>query len=249
MPNYSRSVDSYSPFYTPLGVKWLVIVNSAIFVISFFCLQFGVAGTLFRELLPLRPVFVVEMFCLWQPVTYLFLHADFGHIIFNMLSLWFFGKDLEITWGTRRFLQFYFLCGIGAAACVILASYLFGSKGSSTVGASGAIYGLLMAFGILFPDRTVYYFFFPIKAKYLVLISGAIAFMMSFAGSSSGVSHIAHLGGMLFGYAYLKTKYRNSIDLLGAVRQAYKDWKLQRARKKFQVYMSKNRSDRDRWTN
>lgn len=240
MPNYSRSVDSYSPFYTPLGVKWLVIVNSAIFVLYFFCMQFDVAQGFFR-LLPLQPLFVVKMFFFWQPVTYLFLHADFGHIIFNMLSLWFFGKDLEITWGTRRFLQFYFLCGVGAAFCVILANALVGDMRSSTVGASGAIYGLLMAFGILFPDRTVYYFFFPIKAKYLVLISGAVAFMMSFAGSSSGVSHVAHLGGMIFGYAYLKTKYRNNMDLLGTIRQAYKDWKLQRARKKFQVYMSKNR--------
>jgi membrane associated rhomboid family serine protease len=248
MPNYSRSVDTYSPFYTPWGVKWLVIVNSAIFVIYFFCLQFDVARGFF-QLLPLQPIYVVKMFFIWQPVTYLFLHADFGHIIFNMLSLWFFGKDLEITWGTRRFLQFYFLCGIGAALCVIVANALFGDMRSSTIGASGAIYGLLMAFGILFPDRTVYYFFFPIKAKYLVLISGAIAFMMSFAGSNSGVSHIAHLGGMIFGYAYLKTKYRNGFDLLGMGRQAYKDWKLQRARKKFQVYMSKNRSDRETWKN
>ena len=248
MPNYSRSVDSYSPFYTPLGVKWLVMVNSAIFVLSFFCRQFDVAQGFF-QLLPLQPIYVVQTLFLWQPVTYLFLHADFGHIIFNMLSLWFFGKDLEITWGLKRFLQFYFLCGVGAAICVILASYLIGDKRSSTVGASGAIYGLLLAFGILFPDRTVYYFFFPIKAKYLVLISGAIAFMMSFAGSSSGVSHIAHLGGMLFGYAYLKTKYRNSIDLWGTVQQAYKDWKLKRARRKFQVYMSKNRSGNDRRPN
>lgn len=240
MPNYSRSTDTYSPFYTPMGVKWLVIVNSAIFVIYFFCQQFNVARGFF-ELLPLQPIFVVKMFFFWQPVTYLFLHADFGHIIFNMLSLWFFGKDLEITWGTKRFFQFYFLCGIGAAICVILANALFGDMRSSTIGASGAIYGLLMAFGMLFPDRTVYYFFFPIKAKYLVLISGAIAFMMSFAGSSSGVSHVAHLGGMLFGFAYLKTKYRNTFDVVDYVRKAYKDWKLARARKKFQVYMSKNR--------
>lgn len=240
MPNYSRSTDTYSPFYTPMGVKWLVIVNSAIFVISFFCQQFNVARGFF-DLLPLQPIFVVKMFFFWQPVTYLFLHADFGHIIFNMLSLWFFGKDLEITWGTKRFLQFYFLCGIGAAFCVILANALFGDMRSSTIGASGAVYGLLMAFGMLFPERTVYYFFFPIKAKYLVLISGAIAFMMSFAGSSSGVSHVAHLGGMLFGFAYLKTKYRNTFDVVDYVRRAYKDWKLARARKKFQVYMSKNR--------
>ncbi len=240
MPNYSRSTDTYSPFYTPMGVKWLVIVNSAIFVIYFFCQQFNVARGFF-DLLPLQPIFVVRMFFFWQPVTYLFLHADFGHIIFNMLSLWFFGKDLEITWGTKRFFQFYFLCGIGAAFCVIVANALFGDMRSSTIGASGAIYGLLMAFGMLFPDRTVYYFFFPIKAKYLVLISGAIAFMMSFAGSSSGVSHVAHLGGMLFGFAYLKTKYRNTFDVVEYVRKAYKDWKLARARKKFQVYMSKNR--------
>src|SRR5207244_9281421 len=113
-----------------------------------------------------------------QLFTYMFLHdpGGFGHILFNMLALWMFGADLERHWGTRKFLKFYFLCGIGAGLCVVVGNYLFGNPLTRTIGASGAIYGLLMAFGVLWPDRTVLFsFLFPIKAKYFVMIIGGIA--------------------------------------------------------------------------
>jgi membrane associated rhomboid family serine protease len=137
------------------------------------------------------------------------------------------------------------LCGVGAGLCVIVASLLFGGMASRTIGASGAVYGLLLAFGLLYPDRTVLFsFLFPMKAKYFVMIIGAIAFMSSFS-SGSGVSHIAHLGGMIFGYAYLKARLPRA-NLLGGLQRRYRDWKLERARRKFQVYLRKHDPNRDR---
>jgi membrane associated rhomboid family serine protease len=177
----------------------------------------------------------------------MFLHDPygFGHILFNMLMLWMFGKDLENVWGTKRFLQYYFLCGIGAGICVIAGNAMFGEMNVRTIGASGAIYGLLLAFGMLFPDVTVLFsFLFPIKAKYFVMIIGAIAFLSTLGDTGGGVSHVAHLGGMVFGYFYLKSRLVR-VDLFDALERQYKDYRVRRAKKKFQVYLRKHGSDRD----
>lgn len=233
-----RSTGSQFSGFLPLGVKWLLISNIALFVLYYFGVRFGYGQ--YFSLFALVPRAVLEQFTIWQLFTYMFLHdpLGFGHILFNMLSLWMFGADLERTWGTQRFLTYYFLCGIGAGICVIVANLFFGSLDTRTIGASGAIYGLLMAFGLLYPDRTVLFsFLFPIKAKYFVMILGAIAFLSSFA-SNNGVSNVAHLGGMLFGYVYLRTRFRH-VDWSYLGRQ-YRQWKLQRAKKKFQVYMRKH---------
>jgi len=121
-----------------------------------------------------------------------------------MLYLWFFGKDLEDIWGTRRFLQFYFFCGIAAGLVVVLANYLFGNPRIPTVGASGAIYGVLLVAAVLWPDRIIIFIIFPLKLKYFVMIMGAISFF-SLSNLNSGVSDVAHLSGMLFGYVFLKS--------------------------------------------
>jgi membrane associated rhomboid family serine protease len=157
-----------------------------------------------------------------------------------------FGMDLERDWGTRRFLRYYFLCGIGAGICDVLVNALMGNFMTRTIGSSGAIYGLLLAFGVLYPDRVVLMsFLFPIKAKYFVMIIGAIAFLNSVGSSGSGISNVAHLGGMLFGYAYLRGRYLR-LDT-GNLMRRYQDWKRQRAKKKFQVYMRKH--GRGPWVN
>ena len=123
---------------------------------------------------------------------------------------------------------------------------VLGHWGTRTIGASGAVYGLLLAFGVLYPNQTVLFnFLFPIKAKYLVMIYGAVAFLGALR-INSGVSHIAHLGGMAFGYAYLRLRFA-AFDW-GEIRRQYQTWKLQRAKKRFQVYMRKHGSDRDPWT-
>jgi membrane associated rhomboid family serine protease len=169
-----------------------------------------------------------------------------------MFALWMFGADLERTWGTRRFLRYYFLCGIGAGVCVVAGNLLYGTPDTRTIGSSGAIYGVLLAFGLLFPDTVVLFsFLFPIKAKYFVMIIGAIAFLSSLGAGGSGVSHVAHLGGMIFGYFYLKSRFLRGraapTDLVAALRRQWEDYRLQRAKRRFEVYLRKKEGDRDRW--
>jgi membrane associated rhomboid family serine protease len=138
---------------------------------------------------------------LWQIFTYMFLHANFWHIFFNMLALWMFGSILEREWGSKEFLKYYLLTGLGGG----LSYALFNMHSTvPTVGASGAIYGLLAAYAVLFPENIIYvYFVIPLKAKWFAVIFGAIEFLSSFS-RESGVAHLAHLGGMAIGYLYLK---------------------------------------------
>ncbi len=240
---YTRSFSPSGSF--PPGVRWLLIVNIGIWLLYFFTANSGL-GVFFQHF-GLVPAQVVHTFAVWQLFTYMFLHdpAGFGHILFNMLTLWMFGADLERTWGTRRFLKYYFLCGVGAGICVVIANYTpFGHPLTRTIGASGAIYGLLMAFGMLYPDTTVLFsFLFPMKAKYFVMIIGAIAFISSF-GANTGVSNVAHLGGMLFGYVYLKSQRRGvsapRFNPVASLRREYQNWRIQRAKKKFEVYLRKH---------
>ena len=225
--------------YFPTGVKWLLISNTAIFLIDYL----GGAG-LHRTLtvwFALIPAAVLRLLYVWQLFTYMFLHGGIGHLLFNMLTLWMFGMTLEQTWGTRRFLKYYFLCGVGAGVCVLVVNALIGSWFVPTIGASGAIYGLLLAFGVLFPDvKVLMNFLFPIKAKYLVMIYGAIALLSALGSGNSGVSNVAHLGGMVFGYIYLKSRLPKASIRLPDVGGWYRQWKLQRAKRKFQVYMRKH---------
>ena len=238
-----RTSYSYSSFF-PAGVKWLLISNIAIFV--FFSLPLGPEVERIFLLLALSPLLVVQHFAIWQLATYMFLHGGISHILFNMLTLWMFGMDLERDWGTKRFLKYYFFCGIGAGICDVVVNLALGSLNTRTIGSSGAIFGLLLAFGLLYPDRVVLMsFLFPIKAKYFVMIMGAIAFLGSMGNSGSGVDNVAHLGGMLFGYAYLRGRFLH-LDA-GKLMRRYQEWKVQRARKKFQVYMRKQ--GRGPWVN
>jgi len=228
----------------PFGIKWLLIANTAIFLLQFF------AGRAFGGLfsyLALVPEQVVRSFFIWQLVTYMFIHGGLWHILWNMLALWMFGVELEQTWGTDRFLRFYFLCGIGAGVCVVLLNYLFGDPRIATIGASGAIYGVLAASAALWPDRTILaFFFFPMKMKYFVMIIGAITFLNSW-NPSSGVSEFAHLSGLLFGLLYVKSPRIRGFNPMNWVGATYHTWKLNRAKRKFQVYLRKQRSDRDPW--
>jgi membrane associated rhomboid family serine protease len=231
----------------PRGIKWLLIINVAVFLLQWFS-QGTALGRLLSSL-ELTPSQVVTHFAIWQLATYMFLHGGIGHIVFNMLALWMFGSDVEQTWGTDRFIKFYFFCGIGAGVCVVVLNYMFGTPNVATLGSSGAIYGILLASAMLWPDRVILFsFLFPIKMKYFVMIIGAIAFLSSF-NASSGVSNFAHLGGMAFGYLFLKLPKVKGFHPAGTMQQAYKDWKLARAKKKFQVYLKKQRSDRGPWVN
>jgi|SRR5665213_913391 len=237
----------------PPAIKWLLISNIGIFLIQFFAPR-GSAITELFSYCALVPTAVVTRLFVWQLVTYMFLHAGISHILWNMLALWMFGVEFERLWGTRRFLQFYFFCGIGAGVCVVLVNYLFGNPNIATVGSSGAIYGLLLASAILWPDRQILFsFLIPIKMKYFVMIIGAISFLNSF-NPQNPVSEFAHLGGMLFGYIFLKMPHKGrrsavQFSLTGAARDSYRQWKLARAKRKFEVYMRKQKSDRDNYVN
>jgi membrane associated rhomboid family serine protease len=231
------------------GVKWLIIVNTALYV-----LQYLGGPAMYNTLQPLFlvPDWVVHKFpfYIWQLFTYMFFHGSTLHLLLNMLVLWMFGTPIEQDWGTRRFLRFYFLSGIVAGMCDVALHAVLGQWNTSTIGASGAIYGLLAAFGVLYADAPVLMFLlFPMKAKHMVLIFAGIEFLATLGmmfGPASGVSSIAHLGGMAFGYLYLKRSLpRLPLPDWGG---AYRQWRMERAKKKFQVYM-RNRGGRGPWVN
>jgi membrane associated rhomboid family serine protease len=222
MPQYrSRYRTSFFHDYFPPGLKWLLISNTVVFLIYY--LGRGVVSNVMTTLLSLYAAGVIHGFYIWQLFTYMFLHGGITHLLFNMLTLWFFGTQLERDWGTRRFLKYYFLCGIAAGVCVLLVNMAIGDWATPTIGASGAIFGVLVAFGVLYPNQTVLMnFLFPIKAKYMVIIYAAIELLLTF-GPNTGVSTIAHLGGMAFGYVYLKGRLpKVKMPDIGG---AYKQWK------------------------
>jgi membrane associated rhomboid family serine protease len=234
-----RYVRNYSDSF-PIGVKWLIISNTAIFILMALAGQLGMERRFW--IFELVPQAVIYNFAIWQLVTYMFLHAGLLHILFNMLTLYWFGPDLERTWGLQRFLKYYFVCGIGAGICVVIAELIAGSS-TRTLGASGAIYGVLLAYGLLFPDRTILFLFvIPMKVRHFVWLMGLLAFYSSISGGNSGVSNVAHLGGLLVGYLYIRLKISrfDRGSWFGSFGKRYQQWKLQRAKKKFQVYMRKH---------
>jgi membrane associated rhomboid family serine protease len=244
MPRYpSRYASSFSfgPGPVSTAIKALIIANVAMFF----------AQSLIRVLTPLlglQPDLVVRGW-IWQPVTYMFLHDGILHILFNMLFLWMFGTELERMWGTRYFLKFYFVTGIGAGLLTIAFSLLpfdFARQiyASNVIGASGAIYGLLLAYGLYFPERPIYmYMVFPIPAKYFVMIMGAIAFYSSLSGAGGGVANATHLGGLIIAYFFIKGA---RVHPLAEIKYRYLKWKINRVRKKFDVYSGGRSNDWDR---
>jgi len=228
---------SFGPGPVTPAVKAIILANIGFFVLS----QLYEPSL---KYLGVVPELVLTRGWLWQVATYMFMHAGVSHILFNMLGVWMFGVELERTWGTRFFARFYAITGIGAGVTVVLASLLpFAPLAETyravTVGASGALYGLLMAFAIYFPHRPILMFLvFPVPAKYFVMIIGALAFWFS----GGGVSNSAHLGGLLFGYLYLKSR---GGGLTAEFKYRYLKWKMNRLRRKFDVY-SGGRSDWDR---
>lgn len=228
----------------PNGVKTLLIVNTVLFLLLFFA-QRSLAALV--SLLVLTPADVVRSLYVWQLGTYLFINAGLLGFLFNMLALWMFGKDLEEMWGTRRFIRFYFLCGSGPAVLVILAQYAFGSPEASFAGAIPAIYGILAAYAALWPEREVIFFFFPMKVKYFVILIAVVDFLLTY---QAGIGEIVLLTGLAFGYFYVKSpRRRRGPSPMAMIEARYKEWKLRRAKRKFQVYLRKHGSDHDRFVN
>ncbi len=194
-------------FFPPV-IKALMIVNAAVFVFTSPSLfgQFMIdgfpLGGWYLQYLALMPL-ESGNFYPWQLVTYQFMHADFMHLLFNMFfGLWMFGMEVEHTWGTRKFLTFYLTCGVVAGLCQLFLAPIFEPSLAPTVGASGAVFGVLVAFAMLFPDRYIYiYFLIPVKTKYFVMFLIVLGVMS--IGGGGAVANLAHLGGALAGYIFI----------------------------------------------
>jgi len=240
---YRSSFGSIGPGGISPVVKTLIIICSVVFVLQIFD---GIAGgATFTGKFGLVPFEVTHQFYLWQLVTYIFLHGGFLHIIFNMLGLWMFGTDLERLWGGRNFTKFFFLCGIGGG---LFKTLLSPSSLQATIGASGAVLGILVAYGVLFPERTIILYIFPIKVKWFV-IGTAIITLLSSIQEGGSTDYRVHLGGMLCAFIYMKRG-----RLFGDLRVRYDRWQRARLRRKFDVYYNERRRDDDdnkwrRWRN
>lgn len=195
---------SFGPPVTPQIIKQLLIANAVVFAVSIFSrstygmmIDFGAV----------RPVAVWQGFQFWQPFTYMWLHADLMHVLFNMLALWMFGSQLALVWGEQRFLRYYLTCGVGAGILIATVPYVFGFLGLPTniyiptLGASGAVMGTLLAFSFTWPDRTLMLIFPPIPIKAIWIIPFIL--VMEFASGPSNVSHVGHVGGIVVGWIYL----------------------------------------------
>jgi membrane associated rhomboid family serine protease len=232
-PYYRRQATTIS-FGGPLtpGVKYIILATLGVFVLQ-------LVFPRITEWFALYPPAVFPGLQIWRLVTWLFVHGGIMHILFNMLFLFMFGCQLERAWGTRFFVRFYFICGIGAGLFAFLPIPAF--YGAHHIGASGAIYSILMAYGMFFPRNVIYFMLmFPIEARYFVIILGFFAFYGSLQGAGSGVSHIAHLGGLVVGYVYLRRagarRRGGRGDWMDSFRQGYRKWRMKRLRKKFERY-------------
>jgi membrane associated rhomboid family serine protease len=232
---------SFGPGPITPAVRILLYANVIVYFVSLFVPVADWFG--------LQPQLVVEKYRLWQPVTYMFVHARSpSHILFNMLILWMFGVELERVWRTPFFVKYYFVTGVGAGLLAIAVSLLpFAATRatyfSNIIGASGALYGLLLAYAVYYPNRPILMFlFFPVPAKYFVAILGAVAFIMSLEGGGT-VAATTHLGGLLIGYLYLQS---GRGGMTAEIKYRYLKWKMNRMRRKFDVYAG-GRSEKTGW--
>ncbi len=237
----SNFASSFGPGPVTPAIKAIMIATAGAYLVALIVpamtLGFG-----------MRPADLIGQLRLWQPVTYMFLHGGIFHLLFNMLALWMFGVELERMWGSRFFTKYYFVTGVGAAMTTLILSLTplpFADQlyYSLTIGASGAVYGVLLAYAMYFPNRPIYlYFVFPIPAKYFVMIIGAIS-LLSSTGESGGIAHTTHLGGLVAGYLYLKG---GRVQLFSEIKYRYLKWRINRMRRKFDVYSGGRADDVDR---
>ena len=221
---------AYKPQLFTDAIKILVSVNFCIYILQ------SVSGKedVFFRLFGLVPSTFISDLMLWQPFTYMFFHAPFyssvgiSHILLNMLGLWVFGRELEEAWGKTKFLRYYFTTGIGSG----LITYFFQIGSDNPVsGASGAVYGILLAYGISYPNRMLYIWgLIPVRSLWLVIIMGSIAFF-GLLGNADGISHVTHISGMLIGYVLLKKKWRWR-DIWFAIRKKTIEFQVQRNEEK-----------------
>ncbi len=245
----SREMTLSLPPFTR-AVIWLLAVNTAIFLLlELFSVALPDVVRWVFDFLSLQPQQVVLHGWIWQLVTYSFIHAGFWHWFGNMIGIWMFGSAFEGSWGTRRFVELYSFGVIGAALTTIVLSFAHavGRPDSITVGASGGVFAILIAFGMVFGENDILMIPFPVslKAKYFVAILIVVTLAFAIQGGGN-VAYVAHLGGLFFGYIYVKFLARKGLPKVSVserfygLRNAYYRWKRRRAARKFEVYMRKH---------
>jgi len=228
------------------AVKAILFANVAVFVVTFIAPDFVVG------LLGLSPAAIINDLQVWRLVTYLFVHDPHSitHILFNMLLLWMFGVELEHRWGTRGFVRYYAVTGIGAGIATVLVSLLplevsRGIYAATTIGASGAIYGLLLAWAMLFPHRQILFMFiFPLPARVAAALMGAMAFFAAVTGTNGSVAEATHLAGLLVGWLYLQGPKKMRLEMQYRMTK----WRMDRMRRKFNVYPGGRKGGGDDWS-
>ncbi|NWF89246.1 MAG: rhomboid family intramembrane serine protease [Ignavibacteriaceae bacterium] len=235
--------DNYRPSgfggfsFLPPVIKNLLIINVVVFFIQLLGEKIAASSgltlsdilTKYFSLIPVRGYIAGTManeivewsFYPWQLITYQFMHGSFTHILFNMFALWMFGMEIENHWGSKKFLYFYLLCGVVAGLFHLVLSPILSGATGPTIGASGAIYGVLAAFAILFPNRLIFlYFFIPVKAKYFVTFMIVMEFMVV-DSANSGIAHLAHLGGALAGLIFILADKNTHADIKNIFKSKY----------------------------
>jgi len=231
----------------PPAIKWLLVSNVILFLLFFFAGP-SLSGVI--QMLILTPSLALGRGFIWQLVTHMFIHLDVLGTVWLLLALWMFGVRYEESWGTRRFLQFYFLCGVGSGVLIVIAQYLLGNPRLPMATCSAAIYGLLLVTALTNPDGTAMFnFIIPMKMKYLVMLIVAIGFLMAFRSGNAAGELAQMFGGLLMAYVFVNSSSRSKFAPATSLKEAYREWKIERAKRKFQVYLKKQNSDRDRWVN
>ena len=224
--NYNRPSGFGSFGLFPPVIKNLLIINGAIYLLMTMMQNMVFNGVPAEQIIlnwfALMPI--GYGFQLWQLITYQFLHGGFSHILFNMFALWMFGADIEHTYGSKKFLIYYLACGIGGGLLHLFLSPVLTGTLAPTIGASGAIFGVLIAFAMFFPDRLIFlYFFIPVKAKYFIAFMVVFEFL-AVDSVGSGVAHLAHLGGALVGFLFIlldKDSVVSFKQMFGSSRRGY----------------------------
>ena len=244
---YQGSGMQFGPSITPPVVKNLMIANGVTFVLQSLypvLMEFG----------SVRPALVLQSGFVWQPFTYMWLHGGLGHVAMNMFVLWMFGSQLAMSWGPRRFFRYYMRCGIGAGLLIAIVPYLLVGMGAAaahtllipTVGASGAIYGVLLAYSLTWPERTIMLVLPPVAFRAIWLIPALFLMTVLFGGGN--VSHVGHLGGVVVGWLYMRR--RGETQRLLTLEQLKYRWRRYRMRRKLRAVQDEEREarrrDRDR---
>jgi membrane associated rhomboid family serine protease len=250
---YGESMTLSLPPFTK-AVTWLIGINTGIYLLQ---LALGLAGVPARAYLEdyfaLTPVFAVYHGWIWQLITYGFVHLEFWHWFGNMFALWMFGASVENAWGVRRFVELYLIGIVGAAVTTVGLAFMhvLARPTTTTLGASGGVFAVLIAFGILFAENEIMLIPLPfmIKAKYFIGILIVVELALAMSGGN-GIAYVAHLGGLFFGWLYVRRGPKGAMvnvsvsERYYGIRNSYYRWKRRRAAKKFEVYM-RTKHDRD----